>query len=64
MTGRGTETPETLKTRVGNAEKEMQTLLEKTETFQYRVTNDKLDEAVMVLDNILGALYAEKELQK
>ena len=58
MVGRGTETAETLQTRVGNATKEMETILLEKETFQYRVTNDNLDEAVLVVNNILKVLYS------
>ena len=55
--GRGTETEETLKTRVGNANQELDVILEKTGIFQYRVTNDKREEASLILENIVKVLY-------
>lgn len=63
LVGRGTETAETLQTRVGNATKEMETILQEKETFEYRVTNDNLDDAVLVFNNILKALYSESDLK-
>jgi len=60
LIGRGTETEQTLKTRIGNAQKEMDTILKESDIFQYRVTNDDLDEASLVLGNLVTVLYNEE----
>ena len=60
LIGRGTETEKTLKTRIGNAQKEMDTILKESDIFQYRVTNDDLDEASLVLGNLVTVLYNEE----
>ena len=57
LVGRGTETETTLKTRVGNATKEVDLILEKPEIFQYRITNDNLDQANTILKNTINCLY-------
>ena len=54
---RGTETQEKINTRVGNAQGEMDIIMGKPDVFQYRLTNDNLDEACQVLHNLVGSLY-------
>ena len=55
---RGTETAEKINTRVGNAQGEMDIIMGKPEVFQFRLTNDNLDEACQVLHNLVGSLYS------
>ena len=38
----------------------MDTILKEQNIFQYRVTNDDLDEASLVLGNLVTALYGEE----
>ena len=60
LVGRGTETEETLKTRIGNATSELDQIMAQKDIFQYRVTNDKLEEANIVLKNLVQALYSDE----
>jgi len=57
---RGTETEETLTTRLGNAKGEIETLITMKNIFNYRIVNDKLDVSKSVLNLLVQGLYAEE----
>ena len=64
LLGRGTETEETLRTRLGNAQSEMDIIMGKGDIFQYRIINDDVDEAAKVLSNVVSALYSTELPEK
>ncbi|WP_417910927.1 guanylate kinase [Candidatus Electronema sp. PJ] len=51
LRGRGTESPESLRIRLANAEKEMQA----APTYTYLIINDQLEQAVLALKSIIIA---------
>ena len=62
---RGTETPESLKTRVGNAAKEMTRGLQvddPTRLIGYRMINDNLEESIPLFLRFFESLYAKELL--
>ena len=57
---RGQESPEALETRVGNAVKEIETLMAEKAIFMFRVVNDRLDVAKRTILLLTQGLYSEE----
>jgi guanylate kinase len=57
LNARGTETAETLKVRVGNAQKELDTFAEKDTIFQFKIVNAELKTASEQFVKFIEALY-------
>jgi guanylate kinase len=57
---RGTETPESLKKRIGNATDEMKMLVNLDEIFNYRIVNSDLDTSKFVMSKLVEGLYLEE----
>ena len=60
LIGRGTETEESLKTRLANAKEEFTVLTTTKNTFTYRVVNDKVEVSKRTVELLLTGLYAEE----
>ena len=60
LIGRGTETEETMKTRLANAKDEFNVLTSEKNTFTYRVVNDKVEISKRTVELLLTGLYAEE----
>ena len=59
---RGTETEETLSTRLTNAQSEIQDLLTEKRIFNYRIVNDNLDVSKSIMGLLTQGLYPEELL--
>ena len=57
---RGTETEETLATRLGNARREYDQFMGMREVFQFRIVNDDLTKSQKTFDTIIKGLYAKE----
>lgn len=57
---RGTETEETLKTRMHNSLSEIDYLLTWKEKVNYRIFNDDLETSTLIMLTLLKALYPEE----
>ena len=60
LRNRGTETEETLKTRLGNAKSENDKFMAMRSIFQYRLVNHDLETSRRAFDTIIGGLYAKE----
>lgn len=61
---RGTETEQSLMTRVKNADAELKEIFEKKDMFQFRVINNKLELASNTLQTLVLALYQQELVGK